>query len=337
MPVSVATPVVDSVTVHKDYPGYISADNSVKVVARINGQMKAKLYNSGDFVKKGQVLFTIEDTQYRDAVRQAKADLETAIATNKYATAQYHAMKKALESDAVAQLDVTQAESAMNESAASIERARAALRTAETNLGYCTVTAPVSGHIALSNYSVGDYLGGAAAPVELTTIYDDAVVKAVISVEEKEYISMRENAARSDFDNIALTFSQPLPHSHTGRLSYVSPSVDLSTGTLTLNIMVDNRAGELKDGMYTVVRMPSQTVPDAILVKDASIATDQLGKYVYTVNGSNRIVYTPVKTGELIDDTMRIVTEGLGPGSRYVTRALLKVRDGMTVRPVSEK
>ncbi len=336
MQVSVARPVCDSVTVHKEYPGYISADNAVKVVARVNGQMTSKLYDSGDYVKKGQVLFTIEDTQYRDAVQRAKSDLETALATNKYATAQYNAMKKALESDAVAQLDVTQAESSMNESLASIESARAALRTAETNLSYCTVTAPISGHVSSCNFSVGDYLSGAAAPVELTTIYDDAIVKAVFSVEEKEYISMKRNADSTDFDNVPLSFAQPLPHAYSGKLCYVSPAVDKSTGTLTLNLLIENKDGELKDGMFTTISMPAQTVTDAILVNDASISTDQLGKYVYTVNDSDKIVYTPIKTGETVSDTMRIVTDGLTLDSRYVTKALLKVRDGMTVKPVVE-
>ena len=84
--------------------------------------------------------------------------------------------------------------------------------------------------------------------------------------------------------------------------------------------------------MYCTVHMPYKVDPAAMLVRDASIGTDQLGKYVYVVNDSGKVVYTPVKTGDLVADTMRLVTEGLRPGDRYVTSALLKVRDGMKVQ-----
>ena len=93
---------------------------------------------------------------------------------------------------------------------------------------------------------------------------------------------------------------------------------------------IDN---ELKDGMYVTVSLPYGVNPKAVLVKDASIGTDQLGKYVYVVNDSNKVVYTPIKVGEVYQDSLRIVNEGLGPKDRYVTKALLKARDGMSVKP----
>ncbi len=106
---------------------------------------------------------------------------------------------------------------------------------------------------------------------------------------------------------------------------------------MLLKAELDNSYGELKDGMYANITLPYAIVPDAILVKDASISTDQAGKYVYVVNDSNKVVYTPIKTGELVRDSMRIVTSGLTPQSRYVTQALLKVRDGMEVKPIQQK
>lgn len=89
--------------------------------------------------------------------------------------------------------------------------------------------------------------------------------------------------------------------------------------------------------MYVDVSLPTGVDPEAILVRDASLSTDQLGKFLYTVNDSDRVVYTHVQVGELADDSMRIVTSGLKPGDRYVTSAMLKVRDGMTVKPIEQK
>lgn len=89
--------------------------------------------------------------------------------------------------------------------------------------------------------------------------------------------------------------------------------------------------------MYAIVHFPAEKLTDAILVKDASVGTDQQGKYLYTLNDSDKVVYTPIKTGDLYHDTLRIVTSGIGRDTRYVTKALLKVRDGMAVKPALVK
>ena len=100
---------------------------------------------------------------------------------------------------------------------------------------------------------------------------------------------------------------------------------------------VDNPAGELKSGLYISIRLPYGSRKHAILVREASIATDQLGKYMYVVSDSNVVEYRPVETGQLVNDTLRVIDEGISPTDRYVTKALLKVRAGMPVRPVLEK
>lgn len=91
---------------------------------------------------------------------------------------------------------------------------------------------------------------------------------------------------------------------------------------------------ELKDGMYVKVSLPCGIGPHAVLVKDAALSTDQLGKYLYVVNDSDKVVYTPVTVGELYHDSLRVIEKGIRPGDRYVTQALLTVRNGMKVRPV---
>ncbi len=98
-----------------------------------------------------------------------------------------------------------------------------------------------------------------------------------------------------------------------------------------------NPYGEIRNGMYVNIHLPFGENSRAILVKDASIGTDQLGKYLYVVNDSDKVIYTPIKTGDLYNDSMRVVTDGISPDARYVTSALLRVRDGMPVKPVPEK
>ena len=135
------------------------------------------------------------------------------------------------------------------------------------------------------------------------------------------------------YRNVPIKFNQPLPHSYSADLYYQSPSINSSTGTLKLQGSIKNIDNELKDGMYVTVELPYGINPKAILIRDASIGTDQLGKYIYVINDSNKVVYTPIKTGELYQDSLRVVNEGLKPGEKYVTEALLTVRNGMTVKP----
>ena len=133
-----------------------------------------------------------------------------------------------------------------------------------------------------------------------------------------------------------MTFNDTIGHNYTASLDYLSPHVNTSTGTLEIQAVIDNEYGELRSGMFVSVDLPTGTNPRAVLVKDAAISTDQLGKYLYVVNDSDRVVYTPITAGPLVHDTMRIVEKGIKPTDKYVTKAMLKVRDGMTVKPVIE-
>lgn len=329
--VDVALPQVDSVTIYREYPAQLNASTDVGVVARVSGNITGKYFKDGQYVKKGDLLFTIESTQYSDAVNKARAALETARAETEYARKQYAAMQEAIKSNAVSQMELEKSRSALNQGEASIKSAQAALNDANTNLGYCSVRALSSGHISAATVDVGDYV--TASGQALATIYDDSTVNAVFAVEEDTYLNILNSPDRPKLESIPVTFSDSVVTPYAGKISYVAPDVDKSTGTLTMKVTLDNKAGELKSGMYAVVHFPTANDPKALLVKDGSISTDQQGKYLYTLGDSDKVVYTPIVVGDLYHDTLRIVNSGITPETRYVTKALLKVRDGMKVKP----
>lgn len=340
VPVEVAEVVSDSVVIHKKFPATLGAGDKVDLMARVNGTLLSQNFSGGDKVKKGQVLFSIEDTRYRDAVEQARSQLETAKSSYAYASKNYAALEKALESDAVAQIQVLDAKSAMEQAKASVENAQAALQSASTTLGYCTVRAPFDGEMSVGTYSAGTYIAGEGAAQKLATIYDNSVLNADFYLDDASYLrsfSNENGRSKINYDSVPLSFTEKLPHQYFGRLVYIAPDVDTATGTLHVRAKVDNTYGELRDGMYATISLPMKLDPNAILVKDASISTDQLGKFVYVVNDSNRVVYTPIKVGAMANDSMRVVNEGLRRGDKYVTRALLKVRPGMEIKPVLTK
>ncbi len=338
--IDVAEAFTDSITLYKTYPGTVTAGTSADVVAEVSGRILSTHYNSGDYVRKGQPLFTIESTTYRDAATKAESALSTAKSQYEYYTRQHAAMQKALEADAVSQMEVLQAKSNMEQAASSIREAEAALSTARQNLSRCTIVAPISGYISSGAPDPGNYVNGQGAPVKLCTIYDNATMTAKFYLSDTQYedlLGRNGGISSAIYRNVPLQFKEQIGHDYTTDLNYVAPTVNESTGTLLLQGKLVNKNNELKDGMYVTVSLPYGTEPHAILVKDASIGSDQLGKYLYVVNDSNKVIYTPVQVGSVYQDSLRVITSGIKPGQKYVTKALMTVQRGEKINPVLTK
>lgn len=335
--ISVAKPIVKDITLTKDYPGYLTTEKTVNLVARVNGTLQSVSYAPGGRVKKGQLLFIIEPTLYNDKVAQAEAELKTAQAQLEYARNNYSRMKEAVKSDAVSQIQVLQSESSVTEGVAAVSNAEAALSTARTNLGYCYVRAPFDGTISKSTVDVGSYVGGSLQPVTLATIYKDDQMYAYFNVADNQWLEMSMNNQQPTKDlpkKIMVQLGKEGTESYPATLDYLSPNVDLNTGTLMVRANFDNPQGVLKSGLYVSITLPYGEADHAILVKEASIGTDQLGKFLYAVNDSDIVHYRHIEIGQLINDTLRQVLGGLSPQERYVTEALMKVRDGMKIKPI---
>lgn len=334
--IDVAKAVVDSVVLYKTYPGYLASDNSADVVVRVDGLVLTQKFSGGQFVNKGDVLFTIDPTLYKDAVDRAEAQLASAISTRDYAQSHYAAVKKALEADAVSKMEVLNAESAYEQAEANIKECRAALHTAQTNLGYCSVRAPLAGYISDALIGGGSYVNGSGSPMTMAKIYENKIFKVVFEIEDSQFESMVGRSGGIDnklYRSVPLQFRDTVLNDYYADVVYASPSVVQNTGTIQLKAMVKNRNDELKNGMYVTISVPYGENPRAILVKDASIGTDQLGKYLYTVNDSNKVVYTPIEIGDVYRDSLRMVTKGITPDTKYVTKALLTVRPGEEIKP----
>mgnify|MGYP001287713804 CR=1 FL=1 len=335
--ISVAKPIIKNVTLTKDYPGYLTTEKTVNLVARVNGTLQSVSYAPGGRVKKGQLLFVIEPTLYNDKVAQAEAELKTAQAQLEYARNNYSRMKEAVKSDAVSQIQVLQSESSVTEGVAAVSNAEAALSTARTNLGYCYVRAPFDGTISKSTVDIGSYVGGSLQPVTLATIYKDDQMYAYFNVADNQWLEMSMNNQQPTKDlpkKIMVQLGKEGTESYPATLDYLSPNVDLNTGTLMVRANFDNPQGVLKSGLYVSITLPYGEADHAILVKEASIGTDQLGKFLYAVNDSDIVHYRHIEIGQLINDTLRQVLGGLSPQERYVTEALMKVRDGMKIQPI---
>ena len=290
-------------------------------MGRVSGTLQTIAYAPGSRVRQGQVLFQIEPTVYQDNVRQAEAALNTARANLEYAQSNYARMQEAAKTDAVSQIQVLQSKSDVATSLAAVSNAEAALNTARTNLSYCTVRAPFNGTISRNLADAGSYINGSVQPVTLATVYKDDHLYSYFNVADNQWLAMLLQQGDSILN-------------YPAQLDYLSPNVDLNTGTLNIRARLDNPKGILKSGLYVSITLPYGKQKNAILIPDASIGTDQLGKYVYVVNDSDIVHYRHIETGQLIGDSLRQIKQGLSPQERYVTKALMKVRNGMRINPV---
>ena len=331
--------MVKDVTLTRQYPGYLSADAAVEVMCRVSGQLIQSNVTAGQRVRKGDVLWLIDPTPYRDAVRQAEATLKTAEAELAYAQSSYQRMQEVIKSEAVSEIQLLQAEANVKKCEAALHSAEASLNTARTNLSYCQIKAPINGQITKGNYSVGAYIPGGGSPVVMATVYNDDKMFANFTIADNQWLRqlLVEELTKHSPDStyyVTVRLGEGGALKWQARLDYLSPNISLSTGTLDVRAELKNPNHLLKAGSYVNITLPVGEQTDALLVPDASIGTDQLGKYLYVVSDSGVVHYRHIQTGELIDDTLRIVKQGLRPTDLYVTRALLKVRDGMHISPV---
>ncbi|MCD8183049.1 MAG: efflux RND transporter periplasmic adaptor subunit [Bacteroides sp.] len=332
--ISVAHPLVQDITLTKEYPGYLTSEKTVDLVGRVSGTLQTVAYAPGSRVRQGQVLFLIEPTVYQDEVRQAEAALNTARANLEYAQNNYERMQEAVKTDAVSQIQVLQAKSNVATSQAAVSNAEAALDTARTNLSYCTVSAPFDGTISRNQVDAGSYVDEGVQPVALATIYKDDHLYTYFNITDNQWLAMLMQQGDSIPRQVSVSLGQDGMMNYPAKLDYLSPNVDLSTGTLTIRARLDNPKSILKSGMYVSITLPYGEQKNTVLIPDASIGTDQLGKYVYIVNDSNIVRYRHIETGQLIGDSLRQITAGVSPRECYVAKALMKVRDGMRVKPM---
>ena len=313
--VAVDHPQLRTVVYTFEYPGYLQAEQTVNLVARVSGYLESYQFTPGQRVREGQTLFVIEPQPYKDKVTQAEANVESSKSKLAYTKASYERMQEAVKTKAISEIDYLQAQSDYGEALAAYEEARSQLSLANIDLSYCIVKAPFTGRISRNMVDPGNMVGTDASNSALATIYKD----------NQMYLYF--NMAYPDFARLPKNTPSALP------VTIQDVNNDLNTGTLNLRAIARNPNGELLSGMYVKVIVPYKSVPKAIVIPEASLGTNQGGRYVYLVGPDDTIVFRQVEVGVLTPDGMREITSGLTLEDRYVTKALINVRPGMKIKP----
>jgi RND family efflux transporter MFP subunit len=340
--VEVAVPVQRPVTRYLEATGNAAPIKNVDLVARVQGVLQAINYQDGTFVKEGTTLFTIEPETYKLKLEQAQAAEAGAQASVKQTDADFKRQSDLVQRQAVSQATLDNSTSARDNAQANLLQAQANTRIAAVNYSYTNVVAPFDGIVSAHLVSIGE-LVGASSPTQLATIVALDPIYVNFNVNEQDVLRIREEAKRRGITTSEL---RQLPvevglqtdsgYPHKGKLDYISPSLNQSTGTLAVRGVLPNPDRVLLPGFFVRVRVPFDEQKDALLVPDVALGSDQAGRYVLVVNGENIVEQRKVRTGPL-DGDLRVIETGLKPDDRVVTSGLLRAIPGQKVDPQLQK
>ena len=337
--VGVAHPLKKEITPVLELTGNAQAVNQVDLVARVQGFLQEIDYQDGAAAKQGDTLFVIEPTPYQARLQQAQAGVSSAEAVLVQAQAEYQRQASLGRTDYSSRSTVDQALSARDSAQANLTNQQAGVTQAAINLGYTRVTAPFDGQVTAHQVSVGS-LVGVTGPTTLATIVQMDPIRVICTVSEQDVLRIKESMPKhaiqtSEWPSVPIEIARmnEKGYPHKGTLDYVAPSIDSSTGTLTIRGVLPNADRTLLPGMFVRVRIPlSAGKAEALLVPDAALGSDQGGRYVLVVDKDNVVQQKPVTIGQM-SGTLRVIKAGLTEGDRVVVSGLQKAVPGATVAP----
>ncbi|MGB7098420.1 MAG: efflux RND transporter periplasmic adaptor subunit [Xanthobacteraceae bacterium] len=333
--VTVAAPIEQEVTRYFEATGNTAAVNTVDLVARVQGFVQAISYTDGDYVKKGTSLFTIEPEPYKLKVESAQASVASAKANLKQSEAEYQRQADLVTRQVSTQANYDKALAQRDANQADLQSAQANEQQAEINLSYTNVVAPFDGVVTARQVSIGQLVGANTTTV-LSTIVQIDPIYVNFTASERDVLEVRANLAktgRTTADLLGLPVEIGLQtesgYPHEGKLDYVAPTVDPSTGTLAARATLQNADRILLPGYFVRVRIPARPQP-ALLVPDIALGSDQGGRYVLVVNKENTVEQRRVEPGPLQGE-LRVIEKGVTKDDRVVVGGIMRAIPGQKV------
>ena len=322
--VSVAQVGQKEIVEWSEFTGRVQPVESVEVRPRVSGYIQEVRFQSGQLVKKGDVLFVI-DPRWNQAVFDQRQ-------------AEYEQAKR--EEERTAQLLANQAISTEEADArkARYEEAKAGLDSARLDLDYTQVRAPIDGRVSRALLTEGNYASGVAGSASLlTTIVSVNPVYVYADIDEDSYLKFSElvRAKKLGDDDggkipVEMELADERDFPHTGYIESFDNHLNPDTGSILLRAVFQDDGGSLTPGLFARIRIPLSDRHQALLVDERAVGTDQSQKYVLTLTPTNTVAYQPVRLGPLVDG-QRIVRSGLEAGQEVVVNGLERVRPGMLV------
>jgi membrane fusion protein, multidrug efflux system len=313
--------------------GQLDSPQNVQVRARVEGFVDKMLFQEGTEVKQDELLFQLDKKPFLEQLAAAEAQLaQTQAALKKY-EADVARLTPLAANKAVPQQDLDNALASVDVGKAGVAAAEAQVQSAQLDLGYCDIKAPVSGLIGSKEVSIGE-LVGKGEPTLMTTISTLDPIWFYCNVSEVEYLQAKEKGKQTgkQVEEVPLTLILPdgTEHADAGKFVFIDRAVDTKTGTLRVRAEFPNKEKLLRPGMFSRVRVDLGRRPDTITVPERGILELQGKSFVWLVVEGDKVHQQPVTRGEQIGAQV-IVNEGLKPGDRIVVEGINKLREGVPV------
>jgi RND family efflux transporter MFP subunit len=339
--VTVSAPLQKEIAEWDEFTGQFAAIDFVEIRARVNGYLTEIHFQDGQIVHQGDLLFVIDPRPYEATLASAQAQLVQGQAQVDLATRQLGRSSQLLERGWEPQSTTDQRISDLKVASAAVEAAKAAIQSAQLNVEFTHITAPVTGRISNHRVSIGNLVSGgeSGSATLLTTVVSLDPIYFYFDVSEADYLAYQRSTAKGNLQDtrettasveLHLTDEQGWPHQ--GKLNFVDNQVDRGSGTIRVRAVFPNPDLLLTPGQFGRIRVPASERYKAILVPDAALVSDQSRKIVMTVNDDNTIVPKIVRPGPT-HDGLRIIRSGLLPTDRIVIDGLLRARPGAKVTP----
>ena len=318
--------------------GKVKADDEADLVARVSGFLEKTNFDEGAKVKKGELLFLIEQAQYKANLEKAKGILLSAQATQKNATLDYERQKNLYRKRAVSKRNYDEAMASKMKADAIVMQAKSGVKLAELDLSYTEIRAPFDGYVGLENYSIGNYVGPTSGP--LTSVVSMATVRVEFNISDKLVLKARQigfdSIKSAEHVKVVLYTADGIKYPHAGEITFWDNQIDKDTGTLTMQAVFPNPRLLLIPGMYVQVAVDAREKTDALVIPRIALAEDITGYYVMVVDEKNVVRRQKVTLGIRQKEKVEI-TYGLKAGERVIVKGLQHVRPGMPVRIGSAK
>ncbi|MPV56645.1 efflux transporter periplasmic adaptor subunit [Burkholderia sp. HI2761] len=338
--VGVVTVQPQSVPVFTDLPGRTSAFLVAQVRARVDGIVLRREFTEGTDVKAGQRLYKIDPAPYIAALNSAKATLAKAQANLVTQNALVARYKVLVAANAVSKQDYDNAVATQGQAAADVAAGKAAVDTAQINLGYTDVVSPISGRVGISQVTPGAYVQASQATLmstvqQLDPVYVDLTQSSLEGLKLRQDVqSGRLKTSGPGAAKVSLILEDGKTYSESGKLQFSDVTVDQTTGSVTIRAVFPNPGRVLLPGMFVRARIEEGVNENAFLVPQIGVTHDQKGQAVaMVVNASNKVEPRPLKTTGMQGPNW-IVEGGLQAGDHVIVQGVDKVRPGATVKSV---
>lgn len=341
-PVTVAAPLEKRVTQWDEYAGRFEAVASVDVRARVSGFVEQVHFKDGQIVKPGDLLFSLDKRAFEITVESAKAEIAKAEAQVEQTGADVDRAEPLLKSRTISGQVFDQRRANLAVATAQKQSAEASLKSAQLNLEWTEVRAPIAGRISDKKVDVGTLISGGAAgsPTLLTTIVSLDPIHFIFDVSESDflrysrlYLAGDRPSSRDVSNPVRVKLADEKAFVHEGRMNFVDNQLSPRSGTLRGRAVLDNKTGLLTPGVFGRLQLFGGEV-DAVLIPDSAVISDQASKIVFTLDAQDTVVATPVTLGPLYEG-LRVVQSGLDRSKRVVIEGIANpaVRPGAKVTP----